>query len=238
MGSSKFDNTEMDEEILNMVKNIFNIERMKICMSEHSLDLDKLPIGLLTIDKIKQCHLILCEIQRILVTTQANTKQSLIISLTNDFYVTIPHNFGMKKPPILDHLMRVKEKTRMLEQLQDIYTMQQIFLQSMKFDLKQRDPYEALHNELCVQLTRLPRDNDYFQTINQAIYNTQAATHRSQIDIAVKDIYEIRKPSEKLRFFPFEKKIHNKFLLWHGFRTQCVASILRNGIRLPHADSA
>ena len=163
MGSSKFDNTEMDEETLNMVKNIFNIERMKICMSEHSLDLDKLPIGLLTIDKIKRCHLILCEIQRILVTTQANTKQNLIISLTNDFYVTIPHNFGMKKPPILDHLMRVKEKTRMLEQLQDIYTMQQIFLQSMKFDLKQRDPYEALYNELCVQLTRLPRDNDYFQ---------------------------------------------------------------------------
>ena len=54
----------------------------------------------------------------------------------------------------------------------------------------------------------------------------------------VKDIYEIYKPSEKLRFLPFEKKLHNKFLLWHGFKTQAMAAVLRNGIRLPHPESA
>ena len=99
-------------------------------MSEHCLDLDKLPMGNLTMGKIKRCHLILSEIQSTLVKTKDNSKQSLIIQYTNDFYVTLPHNFGMKKPPILDHLMRVKDKTRMLEQLQDIHTMQQILLQN------------------------------------------------------------------------------------------------------------
>ena len=207
-------------------------------MGEHSLDLDKLPMGLLTMEKIKRCHMILCEIQKILVTAPDNSKQGLIISLTNDFYVTIPHNFGMKKPPILDHLMRVKEKTRMLEQLQDIHTTQQILLQAMRFDLQQRHPYEALYNELCVKLTRLPMESELFQIINKAVYNTQASQHKAQLDIVVKDIYEIYKPSEKLRFLPFEKKLHNKFLLWHGFRTQCVAAVLRNGIRLPHLESA
>lgn len=171
-GQNKFKDTALDKEVLSLVKNLFNIERMKICMGEHSLDLDKLPMGLLTMEKIKRCHMILCEIQKILVTTPDNSKQGLIISLTNDFYVTIPHNFGMKKPPILDHLMRVKEKTRVLEQLQDIHTMQQILLQSMRFDLQQKHPYETLYDELCLKLTRLPEESDLFQIINKAAYNT------------------------------------------------------------------
>jgi len=54
----------------------------------------------------------------------------------------------------------------------------------------------------------------------------------------VQNVYEIYKPSEKLRFIPFEKKIHNKFLLWHGMKTQSIVSSLRNGIRLPSSDSA
>ena len=87
---------------------------MKKFMSELGLDLDKLPVGKLSLDKIKRGHEILCEIQRHLVT---GDKPQMIIPLSNDFYCAIPHNFGMKKPPILDHLLRVKEKTRMLEQV-------------------------------------------------------------------------------------------------------------------------
>ena len=96
---------------------------MNKCLSDNLIDLDKLPLGILNLDKIKRCHLILSEIQKILVTGNTTSKQSQIVSLTNDFYVSIPHNFGMKKPPILDHLMRIKEKTRLLETLQDILTL-------------------------------------------------------------------------------------------------------------------
>jgi hypothetical protein len=41
----------------------------------------------------------------------------MVAPLTNDFYAAIPHDFGMKKPPVIDHLVRVKEKTRLLEYL-------------------------------------------------------------------------------------------------------------------------
>jgi len=44
----------------------------------------------------------------------------MIVPLSNDFYCSIPHNFGMKKPPIIDHLLRIKEKTRILEIITDI----------------------------------------------------------------------------------------------------------------------
>lgn len=115
-GQAKFkDVTTLDHSLQELMQDVFNIERMKIRMGEHCLDLDKLPMGQITMEKIKRCHLILSEIQKVIVTSQEKSKQSLIIQYTNDFYVTLPHNFGMKKPPILDHLMRVKEKTRMLE---------------------------------------------------------------------------------------------------------------------------
>jgi hypothetical protein len=32
----------------------------------------------------------------------------------------LPHNFGMKKPINIDHILRVKEKIKMLECLADI----------------------------------------------------------------------------------------------------------------------
>lgn len=37
---------------------------------------------------------------------------------------------------------------------------------------------------------------------------------------------------------PFEKKLHNKFLLWHGLKTQSVVGALKNGVRTPSNDAA
>ena len=112
----------LPEDAQGLISEIFNFQDMKVAMSELGCDVDKLPLGKLTLDQIKRGHKILSEIQRLLVSddTNENKRHTLTIQLTNDFYHCIPHNFGMKKAPVIDHLLRVKEKTRMLEQLQDI----------------------------------------------------------------------------------------------------------------------
>tara|TARA_B110000285_G_C15095670_1_gene601813 strand:- start:728 stop:1186 length:459 start_codon:yes stop_codon:yes gene_type:complete len=117
--------SKLDPQIKNIVDDIYSFEGMTKQMTEMGLDLEKLPLGKLNADKIKRGHQILKEIQRLLVT---NKNADKILPLTNDFYTTIPHNFGMKKPPVIDHLLRVKEKTRMLEQLQDILSLQSVYL--------------------------------------------------------------------------------------------------------------
>ena len=66
-GSKKFEPNSFDKEFLHFLKQIFNMEKMKKYMSELSLDLDKMPIGSLTMEKVNRCHKILCEIQKILV---------------------------------------------------------------------------------------------------------------------------------------------------------------------------
>lgn len=72
-----------------------------------------------------------------------------------------------------------------------------------------------------------------YKVISQAFYNTQAESHTSNLQTEIQSIFSIGKASEKLRFKPFETKMHNKFLLWHGVKQCNVASILREGVRLP-----
>lgn len=37
---------------------------------------------------------------------------------------------------------------------------------------------------------------------------------------------------------PFQKKLHNKFLLWHGARASSVLAIMREGLRMPAVESS
>lgn len=228
----------LDKEVQGIVHTAFNFGDMKKYLSELGLDVDKLPIGMLTMAKVKRGHTLLNEIQKILVQDDGKKQHQTIVALTNDFYFVIPHNFGLQKPPVIDHLLRIKEKTRLLEQLQDVIELQSTYIRLLQFELLHLNPLQAFFNDMTVKLTSLEREDPFFQVINDAIENTQASTHRSQVGVQVRNVYSVYKPSEKLRFEPFERKIHNKFLLWHGVKTQALAVTLRNGIRMPNADSS
>jgi hypothetical protein len=97
--------SRLEPDLKEIVDLIFDLQGMKDYMAEMGLDLQRLPLGKLCPDKIKRGHQVLSEIQRLLVTGE---KPQMIVPLTNDFYTTIPHDFGMKKPPVIDHLLRVK----------------------------------------------------------------------------------------------------------------------------------
>jgi len=49
---------------------------------------------------------------------------------TSDFYQTLAHNFGMKKSTGIDHLLRVKEKGKMLDLISDILVAEQALIGS------------------------------------------------------------------------------------------------------------
>ena len=53
--SQKFPST-LDEDLKEITNNIFDIQGMKNFMSELGLDLDKIPMGKLTVEKIKRGH--------------------------------------------------------------------------------------------------------------------------------------------------------------------------------------
>ena len=55
-------------------------------------------------------------------------KENVIYALSSDFYTIIPHNFGVKKPAMIDHLLRIKDKIKVLERLSLIQTSQSLLL--------------------------------------------------------------------------------------------------------------
>ena len=63
------------------------------------------------------------------------------------------------------------------------------------------------------------------------------AEQKNSFKVTIKYIFKIDKPSEKLQYLPFEKNVHNKFLLWSGCRATSLAAILREGLRLPSDES-
>ena len=52
------------------------------------------------------------------------------------------------------------------------------------------------------------------------------------MQVVVKNVFSVSKPAEKLTYRPFQKKIHNKFLLWHGSRQTSLLANMREGLRV------
>lgn len=72
-----------------------------------------------------KCYKILNQIQKILLSGEKG-KESVITALSNDFYSFIPHNYGIKKPVMIDHLLRIKDKLKVLETVSYIQASQSL----------------------------------------------------------------------------------------------------------------
>jgi hypothetical protein len=73
--------------------------------------------------------------------------------------------------------------------------------------------------------------SNLYNLIETTMRNTHADSH-STFSLQIKNIFEVYKASERLRYQPFEHTLHNKFLLWHGVRHTSVVSVLREGLKI------
>ena len=75
---------------------------------------------------------------------------------TTSFYQILPFDFGVKRPALIDHLMRVKEKAKMLEVINDVCLTEKCLLNAMH-DLKTQDTLKVLKNELLSHVNLVSR---------------------------------------------------------------------------------
>lgn len=74
-------------------------------MKEFEIDLQKLPLGKISIDQISKAYKVLNELQE-LIDKKGSRLQFLDAS--NRFFTIIPHDFGMNAPPLLDNVDSIK----------------------------------------------------------------------------------------------------------------------------------
>ncbi|KAJ3607121.1 hypothetical protein NHX12_026635 [Muraenolepis orangiensis] len=217
--------SELAKPVQELIRMIFDVESMKKAMVEFEIDLQKMPLGKLSKRQIQSAYALLSEVQQAVSESMA---ESQILDLSNRFYTLIPHDFGMKKPPLLNNLEYVQSKVQMLDNLLDIEVAYSLLRGGAEDNGK--DPIDINYEKLKTKIEVVDKKSNEAEIIMQYIKNTHASTHNTYT-LEVDEIFKIVREGEYQRFQPF-KELHNRQLLWHGSRTTNYAGILSQGLRI------
>ncbi|XP_019618728.1 PREDICTED: poly [ADP-ribose] polymerase 1-like isoform X2 [Branchiostoma belcheri] len=212
-------------EVQEIIQMIFDIESMKKAMVEFEIDLKKMPLGKLSRKQIESAYSVLTELNGILTGERSATR---ILDASNRFYTLIPHDFGMKKPPMLDNEEVIKAKTTMLDNLLEIEVAYNLLKSGD--DGEGKDPIDAHYEKLKCKMEVVEKASDEFAMVQEYVKNTHAKTH-SHYTLEVEELFKIAREGEASRYRPFQQ-LHNRQLLWHGSRVTNYAGILSQGLRI------
>ncbi|XP_051908045.1 poly [ADP-ribose] polymerase 1 isoform X1 [Hippocampus zosterae] len=217
--------SKLAKPVQDLIKQIFDVESMKKAMVEFEIDLQKMPLGKLSKRQIQSAYALLTEVQQ---AVSDCVPDSHILDLSNRFYTLIPHDFGMKKPPLLRNLDYIQAKVQMLDNLLDIEVAYSLLRGGAQDN--ERDPIDINYEKLKTKIEVVDKATQEAEVILEYVKNTHAATHNTYT-LEVQEIFKINREGERQRFQPFEE-LHNRQLLWHGSRTTNYAGILSQGLRI------
>jgi len=214
--------SKLQPTLRSLVELIFNVSEMEAAMLEMNYDAKKAPLGKLKGDQIKNGYEILKKIEDLIT---ANTRGQALIDACNEYYTKIPHNFGMKKPPLIDNTQAVKREMDLLQALGDI----EIAMKAIKVDTKEDvNPIDQHYESLNCHMEPLDKKSKEYDVIQTYLKNTHGFTHRDYT-LEIEDVFTVNKPGEDVGY---RSDLHNKKLLWHGSRTTNYAGILTQGLRI------
>lgn len=106
--------SKLEKPVQNLLELICNISEMSNLLKEMKYDAKKAPLGKLSKNQIKAGYGALKAIE-----DHLNRKDfgKTFVQANNDFYTRIPHDFGMKMPPMIRTIQEMREKMKLLEVL-------------------------------------------------------------------------------------------------------------------------
>ncbi|XP_023662803.1 poly [ADP-ribose] polymerase 1 [Paramormyrops kingsleyae] len=217
--------SNLEKPVQDLIRMIFDVESMKKAMVEFEIDLQKMPLGKLSKRQIQQAYALLSEVQQ---AVSAGVTESQVLDLSNRFYTLIPHDFGMKKPPLLNNLDYIQAKVQMLDNLLDIEVAYSLLRGGAEDNKK--DPIDINYEKLRTRIEVVDKSSSEAQIILDYVKNTHAATHNTYT-LEVEEIFRVVRDGEYQRYRPFQD-LPNRQLLWHGSRTTNYAGILSQGLRI------
>lgn len=212
--------SKLDKRIQDIIDLICNISEMESLLKEMKYDAKKSPLGKLSKGQIKAGYASLKEIEQ-LINSKASNRQ--LIEACNEFYTRIPHDFGMKVPPVINTLAQIREKMKLLEILDDVEVAIKVLNQKSDID----NPIDRHYDQLDCKLKPIDKTDKMYKIIEDYLFKTHAPTHNNY-KFKLLDIFEAEKPGENEKF----KDYGNRMLLWHGSRITNWAGILSKGLRI------
>jgi poly [ADP-ribose] polymerase len=215
--------SKLDVKVQKLIEMICDVKSMEETIKEMKYDTKKAPLGKLTTAQIKSGFSALKKIESLVQA--GNTRGDAIYKACDEFYTRIPHNFGMKRPPLITTKQEIKEKLALLEALSDIQVAMTILQKKVEDD--DVHPIDRHYKEMDCEICPLSSDDEMYDLIGKYIKQTHGSTH-SNYTLEVKEIFEINKQKEIARF----KDVGNRQLLWHGSRITNWMGILSQGLRI------
>ena len=218
--------SRLPPSVQSLMEMIFNVENMEKTLLSFEIDMTKMPLGKLSRNQLNKAYQVLTELQTLI--TNGSTKKNLFVDASNRFYTLIPHDFGLSKPRVLDHIDLIKAKTEMIDNLLEI----EIAYSMLKGSVNEgtANPLDVHYAKLNCSIEPVDSSSDEFQRIEQYLKKTHGATHQ-QFALKLKDLFKVKREKEDERFAK-SRALPNHQLLWHGSRTTNFAGILSKGLRI------
>lgn len=214
--------SQLDLRVQELIKLICNVQAMEEMMVEMKYDTKKAPLGKLTVAQIKAGYQSLKKIEDCI---RAGQHGRALIEACNEFYTRIPHDFGLRTPPLIRTEKELSDKVQLLEALGDI----EIAIKLVKTELQSPEhPLDQHYRKLKCALHPLDHESYEFKVISQYLQSTHAPTH-GDYTMTLLDVFEVEKEGEKEAF---REDLHNRMLLWHGSRLSNWVGILSHGLRI------
>ncbi|XP_007949309.1 poly [ADP-ribose] polymerase 2 [Orycteropus afer afer] len=214
--------SRLDLRVQELMKLICNVQAMEEMMVEMKYDTKKAPLGKLTVAQIKAGYQSLKKIEDCI---RAGRHGRALTEACNEFYTRIPHDFGLRTPPLIRTEKELAEKVQLLEALGDI----EIAIKLVKTELQSPEhPLDQHYRNLHCAMHPLDHASYEFKVISQYLQSTHAPTH-SDYTMTLLDVFEVEKEGEKEAF---REDLHNRMLLWHGSRLSNWVGILSHGLRV------
>ncbi|KAH8380159.1 hypothetical protein KR009_009295 [Drosophila setifemur] len=217
--------SKLDPSVQDLIKLMFDVDSMKRTLMEFHIDMDKMPLGKLSMKQIQSAYTVVADIFKLIESGSTNAQ---LIDATNRFYTLIPHNFGVQSPPLIDTLKQIEDLRQMLDSLSEIEVAYSLIKSEDTVD--NINPLDKHYSQLKTNLTPLDKSSEEYEILHNYVKNTHASTH-SSYDLEVVDVFKVERQGESRRYKPF-KKLHNRKLLWHGSRLTNFVGILSHGLKI------
>ncbi|KAE8633932.1 hypothetical protein XENTR_v10002155 [Xenopus tropicalis] len=213
---------QLDLSIQELIQLICNLKAMEETVLEMKFDTKKAPLGKLTVDQIRAGY---CSLQRIENCIKKQKFGRDLLEACNEFYTRIPHDFGLRTPPLIRTLEDLTVKVRLLEALGDI----QIAVKLASMDLNSLEhPIDRQYRQLNCSIQPLDKTSSTFQLIDGYLQSTHAPTH-NDYTMTLLQVFELQRMGEECSF---RADLPNRMLLWHGSRLTNWVGILSQGLRV------
>ncbi|XP_049603711.1 poly [ADP-ribose] polymerase 2 [Syngnathus scovelli] len=215
--------SELDPKVQSLLELICDIKAMEEVVLEMKFDTHKAPLGKLTVEQISAGYTALKRIEACLKKKDGSRE---LLEACNQFYTRIPHDFGLKTPPLIRTEDELKKKIELLEALSDI----QIAVKMVESagDGHDEHPLDRHYRSLNCLLHPLDPLGEEYKVIEKYLQSTHASTH-CDYTMSVLDIFSVDRDGEGSHFL---SHIPNRMLLWHGSRLSNWVGILNQGLRV------